>query len=77
MEEKEVKNLITVPEAAKEAGVSPQAIRNAIYEGKLLSQQLYGRQLIDRTDFDNYLTNRRGRGRPVGTGKKSESQIEQ
>lgn len=56
--------MITVPEAAKEANVTPQAIRNAIYEGKLPSRQILGRQVISRPDLDAYLATRRGPGRP-------------
>lgn len=56
--------MLTVPEAAREANVTPQAIRNAIYEGKLTAQQVYGRQIIARSDFDRYLAEKRGPGRP-------------
>lgn len=63
-EPEEGEQLVTVPEAATEAGVTPQAIRNAIYEGKLQSRQMYGRQLITRADLRAYLKTRRSPGRP-------------
>lgn len=57
-------DVLTVTQAAKEAGVTQAAIRNAIYEGKLAARQLLGRQLITRADLDAYLATRRPRGRP-------------
>lgn len=56
--------VITVTEAAKEAGVTQAAIRNAIYSGKLKARQLYGRQLITRSALSDYLETKRNPGRP-------------
>jgi len=65
MEEDE---MLTVTEAAERAGVSEQAIRNAIYRGRLTVTERYGRKLIRRSEFDEYRRNTK-MGRPKGTTK--------
>jgi hypothetical protein len=46
--------LLTIKEAAQEAQVTEQAIRNAIYRGKLTTTEKYGRILIERDVFNRY-----------------------
>jgi len=66
---KENPDMLTVTEAAQEAGVTQSTIRNAIYRGRLPATQHYGRQLIRRRDFEAYRQTAKV-GRPV----KSENQ---
>jgi len=54
---------LTVPEAAIRAGISEQAIRNAIYRGKLAVTEKYGRKLIRTLEFEEYRRNTK-MGRP-------------
>lgn len=54
---------ITVQDAAKQAGVTEAAIRNAIYRGKLPTVRKYGRNLIPLEAFSTYRANARP-GRP-------------
>lgn len=62
-EHKEEGEMLTVQEAAREAGISDAAIRSAILRGRLPFVQRYGRKLIRRADFDAYRSVAR-RGRP-------------
>jgi hypothetical protein len=55
--------MLTIQEAAIRAGVTEQAIRNAIYRGKLAVTEKYGRKLIRDTEFEEYRKNTK-MGRP-------------
>ena len=52
MEEPE--EMLTVVQAAKELGVTPGAVRLAIYDKRLPSEEFYGRRLIKRPDLETY-----------------------
>lgn len=39
-------NLLTVPQVAGLLGVAQSAVRNAIYEGRLVAVEAYGKRLI-------------------------------
>ena len=69
MPEKEETKLLTVQEAAALANVGETAIRNAIYRGKLPTQTLYGRILIERSALEVYCQNAKA-GRPPGAKNK-------
>jgi len=69
-ENKERRDLITIQEAAAEAGLTEAAIRNAVYRGKLAVTEMYGRKLIDRVAFEEYRRNTK-MGRPKGSTKKT------
>ena len=65
--------MLTVQEAAQEAGVTEAAIRSAILRGRLPHVEKYGRKLITRRDFDAYRQVAKP-GRPTGyeTGRTRE-----
>jgi predicted DNA-binding transcriptional regulator AlpA len=47
-------DLLTVPEVARELGITQGAIRIAIYERRLPSLEKYGRRLVARPDLNHY-----------------------
>lgn len=65
--------LLTVPEVALELGVTQPAVRNAIYENRLPSVNMYGRHLIARRDLDAY----KQRTQPGGVKKVGRPRKEQ
>ena len=46
--------MLTVPQAARELGVTQGSVRIAIYEGRLPCVEMYDRKLITRPDLDAY-----------------------
>ncbi len=54
--------ILTVVQAAHELGVTAAAVRLAIYDNRLPSQEFYGRKLIARPDLNAY----RQRTQPEG-----------
>ncbi|MGI4789499.1 MAG: helix-turn-helix domain-containing protein [Janthinobacterium lividum] len=57
--------MLTVPQAAKELGVTQGSVRIAIYEGRLPSVEMYDRKLIAQADLDAY----KKRSQPDGVKK--------
>lgn len=55
---------VTVAEAAVRLGVTPQAVRNAIYEGSLRTEKLLDRHLIWEAELARYRAEKRPVGRP-------------
>lgn len=60
------RKFLTIQDAAREAGISEQAIRNAIYRRRISTVEMYGRLLIDRAAFEAYRKNTK-MGRPRKT----------
>lgn len=46
--------MLTVQDAAREAGLTEDAVRKAIAQGRLPHTVMYGRKLIRREDFNSY-----------------------
>jgi excisionase family DNA binding protein len=46
--------LVQIPEAADELGVSPQTVRKEIRDGRIVSVKVRDRRLIPRPDLDAY-----------------------
>ena len=63
--------MLTVQEAAREAGITETAIRSAILRGRLPHVEKYGRKLINRQDFDKYRETAKP-GRPAGSRNKKD-----
>lgn len=55
--------MLTVQDAAREAGLSDTAVRSAIQRGRLAVVHMYGRMLIERAEWERYRASAR-RGRP-------------
>jgi excisionase family DNA binding protein len=64
--EKEKQQMLTVQDAAKDAGVKEDTVRKALAQGRLPHTVLYGRKLIDRADWEAYRANAKP-GRPKKT----------
>ena len=62
----ENKDMLTVPEAAAESNLAQTTIRNAIYRGKLTATNVYGRPIIERSEFERYRAATK-MGRPKGS----------
>lgn len=58
----DTENLMTIKQAAKELGVSENAIRNATLDGRLPFVAMFSRKLIQRADVEAY----RRRSQPDG-----------
>ena len=66
----ENKEMLTVQDAARESGLTEDAVRKAIAQGRLPHTVLYGRKLIDRKDWNEY----RETARPGRPAKKEQSE---
>jgi len=53
---------ISVKKAAERLGVHPQAIRNAIADGRLVSAKVFDRDVVSEADLEEY----RARTQPDG-----------
>lgn len=62
---------LTVPEAAKEADVTPNALYNAMREGRLKHTEKYGKRLIPRPALEDYKTRTAGVGKTGGKPRKA------
>lgn len=59
----DLSNWLSVPEAAKLAGITDQALRNAINRGRLHAEEKAGVKLIHRSEYDRWRKETK-RGRP-------------
>ena len=46
--------MVTVTQAAQELGVTPGAVRLAMYDNRLPFEEFYGKKLIKRPDLEAY-----------------------
>lgn len=70
---KELTDVLTINQAAKEAGVTGAAVRNAIYAGKLQKTEMLERIVIERAEFERWRAATK-MGRPIGTTKKAKAE---
>jgi len=61
-----MQDLVSISEAARLRGVSPQAIDDLLARGRLASVEVAGRRLLLRSDVMNFKPSTGGRGRRAG-----------
>ena len=59
--------LISISQAARLRGVSPQAIDDLIKRGRLEAVEVAGRRLLRRSDVEGFTPETGGRGRKAGS----------
>jgi excisionase family DNA binding protein len=63
----DVAELISISQAARLRGVSPQAIDDLIRRGRLSAIEVAGRRLLRRKDVERFRPELGGRGRKAGS----------